>query len=296
MIGSRGVTKQRLKLMFTHGPDDHELARCIREIKKKLVAAGAKADNLPSKAEQVVEFVATMRPSAMNVVREWFRKNAGPGDGSELAAAIEKIKANTTDAENAGMGQEFWRAVLLQFARLDGAAGVTDFLNGKHQETHTPSEVGVAPTGTAPAGATAGDADACLAIASGEQASYAGRFLPTLVAGIISALSGNQVEASKVAAILEEDPDPILKKFSNVVLCLGAKHGRSENAGFLVSERRDFCDLELDEPQAYPIYGYVKSVLPTGQIFVKVTGLVVHGDLVALSSDQARELFCSATD
>lgn len=291
MNGTRGVANQRLKLMFTDGPDDHELRRCISAIKKKLVAAGAKADNLPTKAEQIVEFVARLRPRAMDAVREWFRENASPADSAQLTDALATIELGVSTSEAASLGKEFWRAVLLEFAKADVAPGVKNFLGGKQPEAVVETETSASSDAMPSRLTTSEDVEACLAIASGNQTTYAGRFLPTLVSGIISALSGDHAEADKVATIFEGDADPLVKKFSNVVLSLGARRICSTNSGFQVRERRNFTDLELDDPQAYPVFGHVKSVLATGQIFVRVTGLVIDGDLVVLSSDQARELF-----
>ncbi|WP_404303099.1 hypothetical protein [Alicycliphilus denitrificans] len=276
--------------MFTDGPDDHELLRCINAVKKKLVAAGAKADNLPTKAEQIVEFVAGLRPNAMDVVREWFRRNSSPADRAQLTDALATIELGVSASEAASLGKEFWRAVLLEFVKADVAPGVKDFLGGKQPEAVVEAESSASPD-TMPRLTTSEDADACLAIASGNQTAYAGRFLPTLVSGIISALSGDRAEADKVVTLFEGDADPVIKRFSNVVSSIGQRRIRPANPGFQMRERRNFTDLELDDPQAYPVFGHVKSVLATGQIFVKVTGLVIDGDLVLLSPEQARELF-----
>lgn len=291
MNGTKGVAKQRLKLMFTDGPDDHELRRCITAIKKKLVAAGAKADNLPTKTEQIVEFVVGLRPAAMDTVRDWFRKNASPADSAPLTDVLETIDLGVSTEEVASLGKEFWRAVLLEFAKADVAPRVKDFLDGKQPEDVVETETSASPDTMPLILTTSEDVEACLAIASGNQTAYAGRFLPTLVSGIISALSGDRAEADKVAKILEGDADSLVRRFSNVVSSLGAKHILPANPGFQVREPHNFTDLELDDPQACPVFGHVKNVLATGQIFVKVTGLVIDGDLVVLSPEQARELF-----
>lgn len=291
MNGTRGVAKQRLKLMLTNGPDDHELRRCISAIKKKLVAAGAKADNLPAKAEQIVEFVAGLRPNAMEAVREWFRKNTGPADSAQLTDALATIESGVSTSDAASLGKEFWRAVLLEFAKADVAQGVKDFLGGKQPEEVIETETSTSP-GTKPSILTTPeDVEACLALASGNQTAYADRFLPTLISGIISALSGDRAQADKVATIFEDDADPLINKFSKVVSSLSANRILPANPGLQVREQRDFADLELDDPQQHTVFGHVKNVLATGQIFVKVTGLVIKGDLVFLSSEQARALF-----
>lgn len=291
MSGTRGLAKQRLKLMFTDGPDDHELRRCINAIKKKLVAAGAKADNLPTKPEQIVEFVAGLRPSALDTVREWFRKNASAIDRAKLIETLATIESGVSAEEAANLGKEFWRSVLIEFSQADAASEVKDFLGGRQPEAVDLTESSVLSDATPSRLMTSEDVEACLAIASGDQTDHAGRFLPTLLSGVISALSGDPAEADKVATIFEGNADPLVKRFSNVVSSLGTKRIRSDNLGFQVRGRRNFTDLDLDDPQVLPIFGHVKSVLPTGQIFVKVTGLVVDGDLIALSSEQARELF-----
>ena len=60
--------------MLERGTESHELERCLNESRKLLIAAGAKAGNLPKSLSQQADFVESLSLKAEDLVCSWSKK------------------------------------------------------------------------------------------------------------------------------------------------------------------------------------------------------------------------------
>jgi hypothetical protein len=179
-------TKDRLSVMYVLGTAPGEVDRCLSESKKRLVAAGAKADNLPVGLERQVRFLVGLQPKPESIVRDWFKKNAifeGVGD---LDAALESIKSLIASNKDDQGAKTAWRTLLRAYAHRESVPIVKAFLAGVDEHSSVP------PTGSLDIAAPAAmeitdeDADSCIAIAEGKPLPVPSRPLPALISGMLA--------------------------------------------------------------------------------------------------------------
>lgn len=71
----KGTDKERFAFLLTWGVDPDLIKRFLTENKKKLILAGAKADNLPKVFQKCVAFVADLPEKTHPIIQDWLRQH-----------------------------------------------------------------------------------------------------------------------------------------------------------------------------------------------------------------------------
>jgi len=98
--------------MYALGTAPGEVDRCLSDTKKRLVAAGAKADNLPVGLPRRVRFLAGLQPKPDAIVRDWFKKNAAFENLGDASGALKSIQAASAGDADADSTKTDWRILL----------------------------------------------------------------------------------------------------------------------------------------------------------------------------------------
>lgn len=123
--------KNRRFLMFLLGADEAELRQCLAKKKMLLTTAGAKADNVPVKAEDQAKFVSMLHGAPMRHVRDWFCEHGSFEDLPEASRACETLASETEAAKlDETECRKHWRSILAAFVQHTRAPEVDDFLKG----------------------------------------------------------------------------------------------------------------------------------------------------------------------
>lgn len=125
-----GRAKELRTKMFLLGTLPGELSHCLTKIKKQLVAAGARADNLPARDDERAAFAASLNEKAAAYVRTWFTENATFELHPFAADAVRELTEGQVSSGQSGDGQKLWRAVLADYCTTGGEQ-VADFLNAQ---------------------------------------------------------------------------------------------------------------------------------------------------------------------
>lgn len=287
--------KDRLGFMYGLGTAPGEVDRCLSETKKRLVAAGAKADNLPVGLERRVRFLAELQPKPEAIVRDWFKKNAifeGLGDADAALESIHSASASNMDAQGA---KTAWRTLLRAYAHRESVPGVEAFLAGADAHPTVP------PTGSldhaAPAAMeiTDEDADSCIAIAEGKPLPAPSRPLPALISGMLAFMRGDERTAAERSAELGANSSPLAQKLGFAISALQSRRSESP-ARASARKLQPYVHGMIDSADDVPFIGVVKKVLPQGHIFVSLAALHIDGKWTEVSPMQARALFPSSGD
>lgn len=276
--------RRRIVRTLELGAEAYELERCLHECRKPLIAARAKADNLPRGHRHQAEFIERLPLKAEDIVCAWFQKNAdftGCGD-AELAAERLFVEPDCSD-------RLVWRAILHAFVFRQCTSTVALWLEGAESAgtLSAPKEENLADREM-----RSEDVDLCLSVAEGRSASASGRLTPMLMAGAIAAASGESKSAQAWIASLEAHEDPAGKQLARAV---DAVLRRSAPTSAPV--RADFLpDAMVAEADHLPFVGIVKKVLPSGQIFVTIAALKVDGLFYEVAPAQAKLLFPETGD
>lgn len=279
----------RHELMFRFGVEPHLITRCLRETKRRLIAAGAKADNLPRKPEQEVQFIAGLNAKAMEVVREWFRENAKFEGVPEVGVAIALLRASDTSNEVGETSVGNWRAILQAFAEGNSAPGAVGFLAGEELPSNIDS--GRGPDPKEALDVSLGDAALCLQVVQGKPPGDTDGPLPNFVAGLLAVARGDATEAAKWKGNLEANATPVCLQLAGVIGGFERSRGLEHAPGLNIRKSMPLSHGTQSEIEGCPVFGVVKSVLPTGQVFARIAGVYVGTDLIELTPHQARDLF-----
>ena len=130
--GKPGINvKNRKYSMFAIGADEHELAQCLTKKKLHLLKAGARADNLPTRAEDQAKWISALREEPMSCIRDWFYAN---GSFDKLPDVHEACRILSNEAEAArldkGECRLYWRAILAAFVQQQNSQAIEAFLQG----------------------------------------------------------------------------------------------------------------------------------------------------------------------
>jgi hypothetical protein len=278
------IAKKRILQMLELGTEPHELGRCLHESRKLLIAAGAKADNLPTGLKKQVEFVESLSPKAEDVVCSWFKENADFTDCDETTSAIHKLLTEPNCKD-----RSIWRPVLRAFVLSDCEPPVERWLRGEPEVLDQPIAVETATTenGLAPE-----DIVLCLSIAKGEQLVELQRPMPMLMAGAIAAARGD-VEAAKTWMFaLKSYDEPKGTKLAEII---GAAL-RQYVPALTPHQAEPLTNSMVTDIDHLPFIGIVKRVLPSGQLFVSVIALKVDGAFYEVTPLLAKQLFPETGD
>lgn len=281
--------KSRLSLMYALGTVPGEVDRCLNDCKKRLVAAGAKADNLPVGLERRVRFLAGLKPKPEAIVRDWFKKNAVFEDLADSATALKSIQAASKGDGDADSAKAAWRALLRIYARGENDPVVQAFLAGV--DTHHAESASDCVDRHAPAVVeiTEEDADSCIAIAEGKPLVAPLRPLPSLVSGMLASMRRDERTAAQRRDELCASSSPVEQKLGLVIAALQSRP--AQIAAGAVQKLQPYIPGMVDSVDGIPFIGIVKKVLPQGQIFVSPIALLVTGKWTEVSSMQAKGLF-----
>ena len=288
-------TKDKLSVMYVLGTAPGEVDRCLSESKKRLVAAGAKADNLPVGLERQVRFLVGLQPKPESIVRDWFKKNAIFESVGDLDAALESIKSPIASNKDDPSAKTAWRTLLRAYAHRESVPIVKAFLAGVDEHSSVP------PTGSLDIAAPAAmeitdeDADSCIAIAEGKPLPVPSRPLPALISGMLASMRGDERTAEERSAELGANSSPLAKKLG---LALSALQLRRREIPARASARKlqPYVRGMIDSVDNVSFIGVVKTVLSQGHIFVSLAALHIEGRWIEVSPMQARELFPSSGD
>lgn len=274
------LARKRIVLILERGTEPHELERCLNDSRKLLIAAGAKADNLPKGLTQQASFVEGLSPKAEAVICTWFQKNADLAACGDPDAAAERLFTEPDCTESA-----VWRTVLKAFLLKELTPSVALWLSG---EEHPSQQI--SPDAEKPVDVV--DSGLLLSIAEGKEPTKDQGAIPMLLAGAIAAAKGNRKAAEAWIGKLRSQDDPAGPTLANAVEAV-----LRQSAPTL--EPRKALPLAAGmavDVDHLPFLGVVKRVLSTGQIFVSLTALMVDGVFYEVPSTIARELFPETGD
>lgn len=246
--GAKPANPARKFLMFSLGADEHELAQCLAKKRLHLVAAGARADNVPGQPEEQARFISGLRDRPMQCVRDWFYANSSFGELPDVQEAC-RILSDETEVGALGKAEQrlYWRSILAAFVQQQDSQAVSTFLQGVSivQAPALPKlmkaqGISVKPSSAAQP-AKGIDADAA---ASGKLAEAAPRRRPS--AAVEPALS--------------------------------------------------LSDVQIDDKSVLTVLGRRTKVLPSGQFFIHVSGILLGDSAVCLSPEESREVFPDTGD
>jgi hypothetical protein len=280
--------------MYALGTAPGEVDRCLSDTKKRLVAAGAKADNLPVGLERQVRFLAGLQPKQDAIVRNWFKKNAVFEDIGDTATALESIQAARAGDVAADSTKTAWRVLLRSYAQGENEPIVQAFLAGV--DAHPVQEAPNSVDHRAPALVEITDEDAasCLDIVKGKPLSAPLRPLPALLWGVLASMRGDERTAAERRDELGASNSPVEQKLGLVIAAM-----QSRPAGFAagtVQKLQPYVAGMVDSADGIPFIGIVKKVLPQGHIFVSPVALEIAGKWTEVSPMHARALFPSSGD
>jgi len=286
--------KSRLSLMYMLGTAPGEVDRCLNDTKKRLVAAGAKADNLPVGLERRVRFLAGLQPKPEAIVRDWFKKNAVFEDLGDAATALKSIQAASAGDGDADSTKTAWRILLRSYAQGENAPIVQAFLAGVDAHPIESAPDSVDHHAPAVVEITDEDADSCIAIAEGKSLSAPLRPLPSLVSGMLASMRGDERTAADRRDELGASSRPVEQKLGLVIAALQSRPARI--AAGTVQKLPPYVPGMVDIADGIPFIGIVKKVLAQGHIFVSPVALEIAGKWTEVSPVQARALFPSSGD
>ena len=270
--------------MLERGTESHELERCLNDSRKPLIAAGAKADNLPKGLSQQAGFVESLSVKAEDLVCSWFKKNADFSTCGDAGAAAEKLFAEPDCSDST-----VWRSVLHAFILRERPPAVALWLSGADAPASQ-----IAPGGTALVGAVAdvADADLLLSIAEGKEPADIQGTIPMFLAGAIAAAKGDTNVAESWVGKLASHSDPSGHTLADTIAALlrhSSPTARPTQAPLLAAQMA----VEVDQ---LPFIGVVKKILPSGQLFVSLAALKVDGAFHEVSPALARQIFPETGD
>lgn len=287
--------KEKLIVMYGLGTAPGEVDRCLIETKKRLVAAGAKADNLPVGLERRVQFLAELQPKPNEVVRDWFKKNAIFEDLGDAVAALKIIRSSSASSMDAQGAKTAWRTLLRAYFYKENVPDLDAFLAAADaQPTVTPTS-SLDHTAEAMIEITDEDADSCLAIAEGKPLRLPLRPLPALISGVLASTSGDQITAAERSAEFGANSSLVLQKLGRAISILQSR--LSERPGRASPRKlQPYIHGTVDRADNISFIGIVKKVLPQGHIFVTLAALYVDGEWKEVTPMQARSLFPTSGD
>lgn len=276
--------RQRIVRMLERGTELHELDRCLNEIRKPLIAAGAKADNLPRGSSQQAEFVEGLSLKAEDLVCAWFRKQADFSGCGDPQTAVETLFAEPDFHDHA-----IWRAVLRAFVFREEVPAVHLWLSGAPAPSEQAQADAIPPIES---GIAAQDAELCLSVAQGKELVGPPRLLPMFMAGTISAARGDTKSAATWISSLE-DMDGVAG--AKLAAAIKAVQGNS-SPGLVPSRAPLLTSSMVIEVDHLPFLGIVKRVLPSGQLFVSLAALKVDGVFYEVPPALAKQVFPETGD
>ena len=276
--------RKRIVRMLELGTEPHELERCLHESRKPLIAAGAKADNLPKGLGQQAEFVENLPLKAEELVCSWFKENSDFSSCADAVSSAERLFAEPECSD-----RNVWRSILRAFVLRECPPSVALWLSG----AEAPSNQSAAKSQDfADSGVTPEAAELLMSVAAGKGLDGLQTPIPMLLAGAIAAAKGDTKSAEGWMAKLGAHHDPAGPKLANAVaavLRLSSPAVEPTRAKLLSSEMAP----EIDH---LPFIGIVKKILPTGQLFVSVAALKVDDIFYEVSPSLARQIFPETGD
>ncbi len=278
------LARKRIVRMLELGTEPHELERCLHESRKPLIAAGAKADNLPKGLGQQAEFVENLPLKAEELVCSWFKENSDFSAYTDAVSSAERLFAEPECSD-----KNVWRSILRAFVLRERPPSVALWLSG----AEAPSNQS-APKGQdfSDSGVTPEDVQLLISVAAGESLDGLQTPIPMLLAGAIAAAKGDSKSAEGWIAKLGAHHDAAGPKLADAiaaVLRLSTPALEPTRANPLSGEMAP----EIDH---LPFIGIVKKILPTGQLFVSVVALKVDDTFYEVSPSLARQIFPETGD
>lgn len=287
-------TKSRLSLMYALGTAPGEVDRCLSDIKKRLVAAGAKADNLPVGLSRRVQFLVGLKPKQNALVRDWFKKNAVFEDLGDASGALKSIQASSAGDGDADSTKTAWRILLRSYAHGEDDPIVQAFLAGVDASAVEVASDSVDQHAPAVVEITDEDADSCLAIVEGKPLPASLRPLPSLVSGMLASMRGDESMAAERRDALAASSSPVEQKLGLVIAALNSRPARIAQG--TVQKAQPYVPGMVESADGIPFIGIVKKVLAQGHIFVSPVALEIAGKWTEVSPLHARALFPSSGD
>ncbi|KHT34504.1 hypothetical protein [Pectobacterium carotovorum] len=296
MVKKKRVIKERLNQMYCFGTEPHELISCLKECKKKLIIAGAKADNLPRTLPQKLYFLSTLQPKARLVIQTWFRTNVLFPEVDEPEKILDQLLLKERNENNKiEASKPLWRAILGFYVSQSCPEIIERFLNDESVLTsHDDVEE---YTESLPehqvVNVTEDDIEQCLLISQGLNDLPPDRILPMFVAGLVDTLNGEQEAASAWKEKLSTHAIPMAQKFESILTEFELTHTRREANGLEVSSAEfitteDMNDFVVD---SIAFIGVVTKLLPNDAFFVSPIALLINDKVWSISEEQAKILY-----
>lgn len=292
--------KKTLELMFRHGAEDHELVRCFKESKTKLILAKAKAQNLPKSKQQALEMLLSLNNEAMSIVRDWFYKNVRFENLHSPERALEILQALPLSRIESEDFKEEWRSVLSLFSGATIPPSLAEFLEGKdnpkskqvvpaHPEPNTlPAAVVPVPLEQSGFLLTRDMVAACQKSISAEQDLPAGNALAALLDGVMAANRKDQAACQHAQMAVVHAAGALGPDLQDLIFQLEKKSSRTGLRVKNALNKKEFPDLD---PESVGTVAEIKKHLPTGEFFARVIAMVSGQDLIELTVQESRETY-----
>jgi hypothetical protein len=298
MSSSAVSLKQRRNAMFAHGADEHEVSQCLELNRSLLIKAGAKAQNLPSKADARVLFLCALQPKPFAIARKWFAENLPQDDLPSPVAACAILSGGPEQIPTDKVELRLlWRSVLTASVQPSCTQEVADFINGASSVRTVPAAA--PPNRQQEPDVTTGDVEEALVLARGQDGiPGSGRLVPLVISGLLAAGRGDAQLVMACSRGLRALGSAVGKGFIPVLDAAMARRSFLEHgyAGFSVSRARKLSEIVCEDTDEFVVIGTRTRTLLNGQIFIRIEAIVDKDGLVELTPDEARLRFAESGD
>lgn len=291
----KNIDRRRLRYLLDCGVSDHELRKFFNDSRTRLIAAGARVQNLPVGQAARTHCLAFDLPSSTDeVVRTWFEKNVHMIDPEPVEDLIAAYRASEIDNEplpEESVGR-YARSCLVHLFK-DAPPDLVAFLRTPIGGAVIPQP---APTQVSPESAIAGKplAEVMVAISEGSDVEEHLDGLPSPIATLalgIQAVANGDTSAAEQAMDNLGAGAPYRDVLSEYLRRESAKRAASEERprGVIFDEAKAYIgdfDFEADQ-----VVGYCTKSDPPNAVFVHPIGVLVNGQFEALSDDARRRYF-----
>lgn len=285
--------------MFAQGADEHEVSQCLEQNRSLLIKAGAKAQNLPPKPDARVLFLCSLKPKAFAIVSKWFAENL-PKEGLPSAVEAWKILSGPSEqiSTNKGELRLLWRSVLTTFVQPNCPEEIINFINCEPTERVLPAVP--LPDCLQETEVTAADVEEAMALVQGRKYGMplSGRLIPLVISGLMAAGRGDAQLIKVCSTGLRALGSTLGEQFVSVLDAAFARWSMREHeyAGFSISRARKLNETILEDTNEFLVIGTKTRTLPSGQIFIRIEGVLDEKGLVELTSEEARLRFAESGD
>lgn len=278
----------RLDQMYSFGIEPHELSKCLKECKQKLIINGAKADNLPKGLDKTLYFLRTLPPKARLVVSDWLGEHLTFPKLNDPQTVLEELFDAESSAKDIDFCKPLWRSILGFYISSECPEIITKFLDDEEinfplRESANNQIINI----------TDEDIEQCAVISQANGNPLPERIIPLFIGGLIEAFKGTRATENQWRVKLSESSLPQARKFGELIDQFEASHNFKKTVnGISVIKAYPVVPKDIiDTMDEVMFIGKVSTLTTSGAFFVIPISLIIDGELRDLSEAHAKDLF-----